>query len=96
MTYPILIITGFFLVAPGPVMLAIVQEIDTKHLAFVNGIFMTISFGLSSIMLLLVGVLADNFGLDKTYSIAAIIALLAIPFAFLLPKKNVKVNNYQV
>ncbi len=96
MTYPILIITGFFLVAPGPVMLAIVQEIDTKHLAFVNGIFMTISFGLSSIMLLLVGILADNFGLDKTYSIAAIIALLAIPFAFLLPKKNVKVNNYQV
>lgn len=88
LTFPILILTGFFLVSPGPVMLAIVQELDTKHLAFVNGIFMTISFGLSSIMLLLVGVMADNFGLDNAYTISAFLAMLAIPFAFLLPKKK--------
>jgi len=86
--FPILILTGFFLVSPGPVMLAIVQELDTKHLAFVNGIFMTISFGLSSIMLLLVGVMADHFGLDNAYTISAFLAMLAIPFAFLLPKKK--------
>ena len=90
-TFPILILTGFFLISPGPVMLAIVQEMDTKHLAFVNGIFMTISFGLSSIMLLLVGIMADNFGLDITYTIAAVVALFAIPFAFLLPKKKPKI-----
>ena len=89
-TFPILILIGFFLISPGPVMLAIVQEMDTKHLAFVNGIFMTISFGLSSIMLLLVGIMADNFGLDTTYTISAIVALFAIPFAFLLPKKKPK------
>lgn len=89
-TFPILILTGFFLISPGPVMLAIVQEMDTKHLAFVNGIFMTISFGLSSIMLLLVGIMADNFGLDITYAISAVVALFAIPFAFLLPKKKPK------
>ena len=87
-TFPILILVGFFLISPGPVMLAIVQEMDTKHLAFVNGIFMTISFGLSSIMLLLVGIMADNFGLDITYTISAVVALFAIPFAFLLPKKK--------
>ncbi len=87
-TFPILILVGFFLISPGPVMLAILQEMDTKHLAFVNGIFMTISFGLSSIMLLLVGIMADNFGLDTTYTISAVVALFAIPFAFLLPKKK--------
>ncbi len=93
LTFPILIITGFFLVAPGPVMLAIVQELDTKHLAFVNGIFMTISFGLGSLMLLLVGFLSDKFGLDITYLISSFVALLAIPFALMLPKKKEKSNK---
>ena len=88
LTFPILIITGFFLVAPGPVMLAIVQELDTKHLAFVNGIFMTISFGLGSLMLLIVGILSDKFGMDITYAISGFVALLAIPFALMLPKKQ--------
>lgn len=88
LTFPVLIITGFFLVAPGPVMLAIVQEMDTKHLAFVNGIFMTITFGLSSLMLLLVGFLSDKFGMDITYLVSSFVALLAIPFAMMLPKKK--------
>lgn len=91
LTFPILILTGFFLVAPSPVMLAIVQELDTKHRAFVNGIHMTISFGLSSLMLLLVGFLSDKFGMDITYQISSFIAFLAIPFAFMLPKKKKKV-----
>ena len=86
-SFPLLILIGFFLVSPGPVMLAIIQELDTKHLAFVNGIFMTISFSLSSIMLLVVGFLADNIGLDTTYLISGLVASIAIPFAFMLPKK---------
>ncbi|MCK5736672.1 MAG: MFS transporter [Spirochaetaceae bacterium] len=59
-TFPILVLTGFFLLAPGPVMLAIVQEIDTEHRAFVNGIYMTISFALSSLMLIMVGFLSNQ------------------------------------
>ncbi len=90
LTFPILILTGFFLIAPNPVMLAIVQELDTKHRAFVNGIYMTISFGLSSLMLLLVGFLSDKFGMDITYLISSFVALLAIPFAMMLPKKKKK------
>jgi len=87
-TFPILILTGFFLLAPGPVMLAIVQEIDTEHRAFVNGVYMTISFALSSLMLILVGFLSDHFGMDITYQISSFTALLAIPFAMMLPKKK--------
>ena len=88
LTFPVLIVTGFFLVAPGPVMLAIIQELKTKHLAFVNGIYMTITFGFNSLMLLLVGVFSDHFGMEKTYIIAGLVATLSIPFAFMLPKKN--------
>ncbi|MCK5248356.1 MAG: MFS transporter [Spirochaetaceae bacterium] len=88
LTFPILILTGFFLVAPGPVMLAIVQELDTEHRAFVNGIYMTINFGLNSLMLLLVGFLSDLLGMDITYLISSLLALLAIPFAIMLPKRK--------
>ncbi|MEA1896437.1 MAG: MFS transporter [Bacteroidota bacterium] len=88
LTFPVLIITGFFLVAPGPVMLAIIQELKTKHLAFVNGIYMTITFGFNSLMLLLVGVFSDHFGMETTYIISGIAAGLSIPFAFMLPRKR--------
>ena len=90
LTFPVLIITGFFLVAPGPVMLAIIQELKTKHLAFVNGIYMTITFGFNSLMLLFVGIFSDHFGMETTYIIAGVVAALSIPFAFMLPKKKVQ------
>jgi len=89
LTFPVLILTGFFLVAPGPVMLAIIHELKTKHLAFVNGIYMTIQFGFSSLMLLLVGISSDHLGMETTYIISGIVAALSIPFAFMLPKKKV-------
>ena len=85
---PILLVMGFFLVAPTSVMLAIIQELDTEHLAFVNGIFMTINFTLSSLTLLLVGILSDKFGLDVTYKIAAGIALISVFFAMRIPKRK--------
>jgi FSR family fosmidomycin resistance protein-like MFS transporter len=85
---PILLVMGFFLVAPTSVMLAIIQELDTEHLAFVNGIFMTINFTLSSLTLLLVGILSDKFGLDVTYKIAAGIALISVFFAMRVPKRK--------
>jgi len=89
-TFPILVFTGFFLMAPGPVMLAIVQELDTEHRAFVNGIYMTLSFALSSLMLLLVGFLSDHLGMDKTYLISSLTALLAVPFVLMLPGKKLR------
>jgi len=83
----VLILTGFFLVSPTPVFLAIIHELDTKHLPFVNSIFMTISFLLNSLMLLMVGILGDHWGLDKTYLVSGFTAFFAIPFALMLPKK---------
>lgn len=89
---PILIVTGFFLFASGPVLLALVHDLDTKHMSFINGIYMTISFGLSSIMVLLVGLAADKIGLELTYKIAAGGALGSIPFVLSL-KSNYKMKG---
>ena len=83
-TLPILVITGFFLFTTGPVVLALVHDFNSKHMSFINGVYMSINFIFSSVMTLLVGVASDKFGLEFTYNITAFVSLLAIPFVFLI------------
>ncbi len=85
---PLLIIMGFLLFASGPVILALVQETDTERPAFINSIYMTINFGISSLMVLIVGILGDKIGLELTYQICAVLAFVSTPFIFILPKKK--------
>ena len=87
----LLILMGVFLVGPESVNLAVIHNLDTKHLPFVNGVYMTINFFINSIMTLAVGGLSDWIGMDKTYLIAALLAFPSIIFAFLVPEK--KFNN---
>ncbi|MBC8478178.1 MFS transporter [bacterium] len=78
---PLLVVIGFFLFGTGPVLLAIVHEVDSERPAFVNSLFMTVNFVGGSLTVLLVGLLGDALGLTLTYQLAAILALGAIPFA---------------
>lgn len=77
--FPLLLVIGFFLMAPTPVLLAEVNEIKSDHPAFVNSIYMMINFTVSSVAIMLVGILSDTIGFTLTYRIAAILSLLAIP-----------------
>jgi len=79
MMIPLLIIMGFLLFASGPVLLALVQETNTERPAFINSIYMSISFGISSLMVLIVGILGDKIGLEMTYQICAALAFVSIP-----------------
>jgi MFS transporter, FSR family, fosmidomycin resistance protein len=83
-----LVLIGFFLFSSTPVILAIVQDQATGRPAFFNGIYMTISFAFSSLMVLLVGFLGDKFGLDITMKITCALAFFAVPFVFLFPEKK--------
>ena len=87
-TIPILIVMGFFLFASGPVVLALVQDTDSEHPSFVNGIYMTINFGISSIMVLLMGFLGDKIGLNLTYKLCVYASIGAIPFVMMLNNKK--------
>ena len=89
-TIPVLIITGFFLFGSGPVLLALVHDLDSKHMSFINGVYMTINFVLSSIMIMLVGIFSDKIGLELTYKISAFVAIGSIPFVLLLQNKKNK------
>lgn len=82
----LLVLIGFFLVAPQSVNLAIIHNLKTSHLPFLNGVYMMINFFISSLLTMGVGALSDKIGLDKTYTIAALLAFPAIIFAFFVPK----------
>jgi FSR family fosmidomycin resistance protein-like MFS transporter len=83
----LLILLGFVLFASGPVLLASVQDLKSGRPAFFNGIYMTISFFFGAIAVMFVGFLGDLEGLLFTYEITAGLALLSVPFAFLLFRK---------
>ncbi len=87
-TLPLLILMGVFLIASTPILLAIVHELETERLAFVNGVFMTISFTMGSLMVLLVGIASDFFGIIFTYKASAFVGLIAIVFVLFLPGKS--------
>jgi FSR family fosmidomycin resistance protein-like MFS transporter len=87
---------GFFLFASGPVLLALVQDTDSDHPSFVNGIYVTISFGVSSLMVLLIGFLGDSFGLILTYKICTVLSIASIPFILMLKNKNRGVQSEEL
>ena len=78
-SFPILLLAGFFLLAPTPVILAIIHDRDTKHLPFINGLYMTSNFLISSVATLITGYFLDTLGNELTFKIAAMIAFLTIP-----------------
>jgi FSR family fosmidomycin resistance protein-like MFS transporter len=79
-TIPLLILMGFSLVATTPVILAMLQELDSDRPAFINSIFMSISFLLGALDTMIVGLMGDTFGLENTYRVSAILAVGAVPF----------------
>ncbi len=83
-TIPILLLTGFSLLAPTPVLLAAVQEVAVERPAFVNGMFMTMNFVIGALAAVVVGMLSDHFGLEHTYIFSGCIALAAIPFSLFI------------
>ena len=84
---PLLILMGISLFGSTPVMLAMIQDRAKDRPAFFNSIFMLISFFVSAVLVLVIGALADAYGLQKTYSLCGWMAFGAVPFVLMLPKK---------
>jgi len=78
----VLVLIGLFLFITGPVFLVIVNNLKTKHSNMVNGVYMTTTFIIGAVMVMMVGYLGDHLDLELTYQITAFMALGAIPFSF--------------
>jgi len=71
----VLALLGFFIFAPAPVLMAMVQDTNSPMPTFMHSIYMGINFGLSSLVVLFIGYLGDNIGLNQTFMICNILGL---------------------
>ncbi len=88
LSFVLLAILGFFVFAPGPVLMALVQDVSDDLPVFMNSIYMTISFVSSAIAVVFAGLIGDWLGLEKTYLISSFLALGAVPFVLMLKKRK--------
>ncbi|MEZ5198189.1 MAG: MFS transporter [Bacteroidales bacterium] len=92
-SFVFLILLGIFIFAPGPVLLALVQDKEKEKPVFANSIYMTISFMTAAISVVIAGMLGDWLGLEQTYKLSALIAFGAIPFVLMLKKEGKNKND---
>ncbi len=93
---PGLLLLGFSMLSINPVLMAWVQERFTSYRAFANGIYFAMNFVFRSGVVVIIGWIADRFGLQTSYLIGAGMMLLAIPVIWLLPETRTPVKIVSV
>jgi MFS transporter, FSR family, fosmidomycin resistance protein len=88
--FPALILIGLTFLSTTPVLMAIVQEQADGTRALANGIYMMLNFVITSVAVLIVGLLADRFGLRTALYTSAYLMLAGLPFVFMLPRDVTK------
>jgi FSR family fosmidomycin resistance protein-like MFS transporter len=86
MLIPILIGMGFVSLSAGPVLLALVQDHVPNNRATGNGLYISMSFLIRSIVAPLVGLVGDTLGLRTAFLGSALVSFLTIPALLMLPK----------
>jgi FSR family fosmidomycin resistance protein-like MFS transporter len=86
--WPILIALGFAGLMATPVIMASVQESFPEDRALANGVYMALSFGIRSIVVVLVGGAADWMGMRRTFLACALLALLGTPIVRWMPGRS--------
>jgi FSR family fosmidomycin resistance protein-like MFS transporter len=86
--FPLLLTMGFTALSVTPVLMALMQESFPKNRALANGLYMSLSFGLRSGVVVVLGALGDLLGLRLAFTASAVIPLLGLPLILLLPKKR--------
>jgi MFS transporter, FSR family, fosmidomycin resistance protein len=71
----------------NPAFLAMIQTQFRRNRSLANGVYMSISFILRSLVVIIVGALADRFGMRPVFAASAGAVLLALPLIYFLPKE---------
>jgi FSR family fosmidomycin resistance protein-like MFS transporter len=84
---PMLLALGFAGLMATPVIMAAVQESFPDNRALANGIYMALNFGIRSIVVVVVGGLADHAGMRQAFLVCAALGLAGTPFVYWLPRR---------
>lgn len=80
-----LVLVGFVIFASGPVFMALVLNLSKTNSAFLISLNMTVNFAGGSLAALFIGALSDHYGINNAFYYVTLLAILAIPFTFMLP-----------
>ncbi len=86
----LLVMLGLTVFAVNPIIMALIQENEKDYPAAANSIYMTLNFSFSFSILYLIGLIGDIWSLGTAYTICSIVGFVSIPFAFILPKIEIK------
>ncbi len=84
--FALLLLMGFTALSVAPVVMALVQESCHENRALANGIYMSLAFGIRSVVAVVMGAVGDLLGLRLAFTASAALALLGLPFSLWLPK----------
>ncbi len=77
----VLLLMGLVIFGSAPVFLALIQEVGVQRPGFSTGVYMTVNFVMGALATLIVGILADIYGLKQIFFISPLFAIITIPFA---------------
>ncbi|MGD8396544.1 MAG: MFS transporter [Candidatus Eiseniibacteriota bacterium] len=83
--FPLLLLLGFTLLAIGPVILAIVLESFPASRSFANGVFLSLSFAIRSMAVVVIGLVGDHLGLEPAFLGSGVLMLAGLPLLAWLP-----------
>ena len=82
---PVLLSFGFVSISAGPVFLALIQDNFPENRAVSNGLYISMSFLLRSLVLVLVGMAGDAVGLQTAFWWSAFLSLFGLIGILMLP-----------
>ena len=85
---PVLLSFGFVSISAGPVFLALIQDNFPENRAVSNGLYISMSFLLRSLVLVLVGMAGDAVGLQTAFWWSAFLSLFGLVGILMLPADN--------
>lgn len=86
--FPVIAALGFVALATTPVLLAVMVENAGANASTATGLFMMLNFAARALIFLAVGAMGDALGLKTAYVWCAVLAILALPFVFLVPRRR--------
>ncbi len=91
--YLTLFAVGFVIVAYDPAAMAIIQERAVQNRALASSAYLSLSFLIRSLAVVVVGALSDWVGLRWAYFIGASIFLAGTPLLWLLPREHLRAHE---
>lgn len=89
--YALLPLLGFVLYAPFSSLVVLGQTYLARNIGFASGITLGLATSLGGVFAPLLGWIADNHGLPRTFQCLAVVALIGTVFAFALRDHMAKV-----